>query len=364
LPTTNFIPADSIVRSPFPTSTLRPAPIITFTPEFIDSTAVPLPEGVELAAAPAFEQETEKYQLPPEQIPLSAQPNDHYYLTRPIDVTANSEYLFSYPYGSDGQGWRVHHGLDMPNRIGEPVLAANSGTVICADQTDEAAPELTCDRLAYTSYGKVIIVEHDFGWRGQPVYTLYAHLSEMLVLEGDHIEMGDVIGLTGATGFVTGPHVHFEVRVGANDYYSTRNPLLWMAPYIGHGVIAGRVIDENGDYFDNAQVQLELSGRIIDRTSTYINPYEVSKTFWNLVPDDNWKENFVLGDVAAGTYQLLVVVEDERFFQEVTVNAGITTFVEFRLNDVATPQAFDPQATSIIPTQGPTALPSATPVEP
>jgi murein DD-endopeptidase MepM/ murein hydrolase activator NlpD len=319
---------------------------------------VPLPTGVdsltgiEIGLAPDFSQTTQNFQLPPEQIPLSAHPFDHYYLTRPIDVTANSAYLFYYPYGSGGAGWRVHHGLDMPNPVGEEVRAAGGGTIVWADQTFET--EIDGDLEVYASYGNVVVIEHDFGWRGQPVWTLYAHLSQILVERGERVETGDILGLVGVTGSVTGPHVHFEVRLGRNSYHSTRNPMLWMAPYVGHGVVAGRVLDGDGEYIDNALVQLNSGGRITDRTTTYIDPFTSETRVWAVVPDENWAENFVFGDIPQGEYQLVVVVDDERIFQNIHVNAGVTTFVEIKLDDVATPVPVIP--TAIFATPLPTAI--------
>jgi murein DD-endopeptidase MepM/ murein hydrolase activator NlpD len=337
-------------------STPIPPERVSPSPAFIENTPVPLPEGLSIGefSNPLAEQNPEKFQLPPEQVPLSLHPFDHYYLTRPIDVTANSQYLFYYPYGSSGsQGWRVHHGLDMPNVVGEEVQAAGPGTVVWADRAYET--ELDGDLEVYAAYGNVVVIEHDFSWRGQKVWTLYAHLSAITVRAGDKVQTGDIIGLVGVTGDVSGPHVHFEVRLGRNSYYSTRNPLLWMAPYVGHGVVAGRVVDEEGRFIDNVLVQLNRGGRLTDSTTTYSNPYEPNKRLWTVVPDDNWNENFALGDIPAGEYQLVAVVEDRRYFQTVQVNAGMTSFVEIQIGGIATP--IPVQATAIIPTPLPTAIP-------
>lgn len=349
---------ESIGVMPFPTGSPLPTLAITPAPFVGDSTPVPLPTGLDVGLFPTIESNPEKYQLPPEQVPLSASPFDHFFLTRPIDVTANSEYLFYYPYGSDGQqGWRIHHGLDMPNPVGEEVRAAGPGTVIWADRTYKT--ELDGELEVYAAYGNVVVIEHTFGWRGQKVWTLYAHMSAILVKAGDTVETGDILGLVGLTGSATGPHVHFEVRVGRNSYFSTRNPLLWMAPYIGHGVVAGRVVDRDGNYLDDVLIQLNRGGRITDSTTTYINPYVQGKRIWSVVPDDSWQENFVLGDIPAGEYQLVAVVDGERTFQTVNVTAGTTTFVEIQIGNAATPQAVP--ATAIVLTPIPTALPSPTP---
>ena len=58
-------------------------------------------------------------------------------------------------------------------------------------------------------YGNAVIIEHDGG-----VTTVYAHLSKIAVTAGDHVATGEAIGLIGSTGLSTGPHLHFEVRVG------------------------------------------------------------------------------------------------------------------------------------------------------
>ncbi|MFP4323945.1 MAG: peptidoglycan DD-metalloendopeptidase family protein [Anaerolineales bacterium] len=355
--------------SPLPVRNLpTPQSLITQTPPpspaFVQNTPVPLPTGVEIGSAPNFEENPQRFEVPPEEVPLSAHPFDHYWLARPIDVTANSEYLFYYPYGSGGDGWRVHHGIDIPNPVGEEVRAAGPGTVVYAGSEEEQRNY--GDLEIYVSYGNVVVIEHDFGWRGQPVWTLYAHMSAMLVSQGDRVDTGDIIGLVGVSGYVTGPHVHFEIRLGTNSYFSTRNPLLWMAPYLGHGVVAGRVTDAEGAYIENAIVQLNQDGNITDRTTTYTDAWEEGARVWSVVPDDNWRENFALGDIPEGTYELIVLVEGRRYFESVRVNAGVTTFVEMQIDAVATPQPFQEEtplggANAGVPTTMPTGLPSPTP---
>ncbi len=95
--------------------------------------------------------------------------------------------------GFDPEG-RNHYGIDLANRTGTPIYAAHSGHVIYANN-------------GFRGYGRLIIVEHPSGWA-----SLYAHLSRYNVKEGDWIEKGSLIGKMGATGRVTGPHLHFELR--------------------------------------------------------------------------------------------------------------------------------------------------------
>lgn len=87
----------------------------------------------------------------------------------------------------------LHTGTDFPVKEGTPVVVSNSGTVV-----------LTRD-LFYE--GNCVIVDH-----GQDLFTVYMHLSRIDVREGDKIEKGARLGLSGASGRVTGPHVHMGVR--------------------------------------------------------------------------------------------------------------------------------------------------------
>lgn len=89
--------------------------------------------------------------------------------------------------------------------VGTNVYAVADGTVISVvSQTD--------------SYGKYIIIDH-----GNNVYSLYAHLSEFKVAKGDRVVQGQTIALSGNTGNSTGPHLHFEIRVGGNSTSYSKN---------------------------------------------------------------------------------------------------------------------------------------------
>jgi murein DD-endopeptidase MepM/ murein hydrolase activator NlpD len=87
-----------------------------------------------------------------------------------------------------------HSGVDISTPYGEPVVASNSGRIVLASQ------------LYYA--GNTVIVNHGLG-----VFTLYLHLSKFRVKRGDLVEKGAIVGEIGATGRVTGPHLHWGVKV-------------------------------------------------------------------------------------------------------------------------------------------------------
>lgn len=276
------------------------------------------------------------WQPPPLIPPISRDPfgRDHYWFMRPVDSNATNYALFSYPYGSRGpqkeNPYRIHNGVDMPNPVGQTVRAAGSGTVLWAGPNFQNT----------FSYGNAIFIQHDFSYRGQPLYTLYAHLSAVMVSAGQIVNAGDPIGLVGNTGRVSGPHVHFEVRLGGQRYGDTYNPLLWMVPYVGHGVIAGRVLDARGKLLDDELVTVRdwRTGLVIDSTTTYI--YDDTPSDVNA--DPLWRENFVVADVPVGRYEVVTNVDGNRKSKIVDVSEGMTSFVELSPVEPATPQPGNP----------------------
>lgn len=281
----------------------------------------------------AVTQVAREWKPPPLIPPISRDPQgrDHYWFIRPVDSNANNRGLFYYPYGSDGPNdeWRVHAGLDMPNPIGETVRAAGDGTVVWA--ADGLRTQGGSFQDTY-SYGNVVVIQHDFGYRGRPVFTLYAHLALTNVEAGQRVQAGDVIGLVGNTGRVTGPHVHFEVRLGeagSSDvptYANTYNPALWMAPYVGTGVIAGRVTDSFGNDIIDADITIRsrATGQVVNTTTTYT----FLGTGVDVNEDPEWRENFVAGDVPAGRHEVVADIGGLRVSAIVNVVEGTTTFVE------------------------------------
>jgi murein DD-endopeptidase MepM/ murein hydrolase activator NlpD len=265
------------------------------------------------------------------QPPLLAVPqrrilSDHYLFARPVDSNANNRGLSYYPYGSNGaqhsNPQRSHTGIDITNPLNETIRAAGAGRVIFASSPERPYLE------GSPAYGNAVLIEHDFSWEGQPLYTLYAHMARVLVLEDAWVNVGDPIGLNGDTGQATGPHVHFEVRLGGGRFGDTVNPYLWMVPYVGYGTIAGRVIDSRGNFIDDADVTLRSYANAITVAST--TTYTFFDTVNDVNPDPLYNENFVFGDVPAGRYEVIVTIDGQRIIELITVSEGTTSVVELR----------------------------------
>ena len=223
-----------------------------------------------------------------------------------------------YPYGTTASGrYFLHHGVDMGNPSGTPVLAVASGTVIVAGTDQVEVYGLQPD-----FYGQLVVVQLDREFHGQPVFVLYGHLSQVTAHVGQRVMTGDVLGEVGMTGVAIGPHLHFEVRVGANTYADTRNPELWLKPLPGHGTIAGQLLDAQGHPIPEALINFhraEEPDRRWRETWTYVSD-EVN-------PDEEWGENFVMGDVPAGSYVLKTRIDGRLYTKEVEVEAGRTSLV-------------------------------------
>ncbi|MEZ4666651.1 MAG: M23 family metallopeptidase [Anaerolineae bacterium] len=305
----------------------------------VGATATPLPSLVAASVPDVTAQVVTRppadWRPPPLIPPISRDPfgRDHFVFARPVDSNATNYALFSYSFGSDGpqqeNPWRVHHGIDMPNPIGQTVRATGTGSVIWAGPGFQDSP----------SYGNVVVIQHDFGYNGQQLFTLYAHLSAVLATAGQRVATGDPIGLVGNTGRVSGPHVHFEVRLGENKYRDTYNPLLWMVSYVGHGVVAGRVVGPRGNLLQDQTVTVVdyRTGLVVQSTTTYIildNGSDVNS-------DPLWQENFVFADIPDGRYEVVTNIDGQRVSRRIDVAEGMTSFAELALEARPTATASD-----------------------
>jgi murein DD-endopeptidase MepM/ murein hydrolase activator NlpD len=94
---------------------------------------------------------------------------------------------------------KMHPGIDFAASIGTPVYATADGTISVVS-------------LRFSGYGKMIEIEHGFGYR-----TRYAHLHDFAVRQGQYVKRGELIGYVGNTGLSTAPHLHYEVFVNGQQ---------------------------------------------------------------------------------------------------------------------------------------------------
>ena len=286
-------------QSAFVLPTVRPT--ATATPDVpppveqeVGDTATPLPT------------DTPQPTFTPPALPFTSE-DEHYWFRRPAPDGSVVWTDKAYPYGGTRGGrLRPHHGVEFNVPYNTPIYASASGTVVTAGSDEELLLGETTN-----FYGKVVVIEHDSHWKGQAVFTLYGHLNEVYVAEGQRVDALQLIGLSGATGVADGPHLHFEVRVGSNDYASTRNPLLWIYPFEERGTVAGQVTWPDGSLAGGVPVTLR---RVDAATAQY---YETTTYTGNTVNgDDDLGENFVIDDVVAGYYEVTVSVGENRVKQE------------------------------------------------
>lgn len=111
-----------------------------------------------------------------------------------------------------------HDATDFRASVGTPVFSSEPGIVNWVQYWDGVSTS------GNQSYGNVIRIQHDNYQGSKKLETYYAHLSKILVTNGQTVTEGQLIGYSGNTGHTTGPHLHFEVRVNRNR----SNPLNWL----------------------------------------------------------------------------------------------------------------------------------------
>jgi hypothetical protein len=230
---------------------------------------------------------------------------------RPIQQPQLAAVDPTYRYGSTADGVRdPHHGVEMNAEYGTPVLSAADGVILFAgpDDTPMFSPR-------QNFYGNMIVIQHSGG-----VYTVYAHLSEIEVKQGDKVTAGEEIGEVGQSGAATGSHLHFEVRTGnVQDYFSTQNPELWMIQKSDCGAMLIAVID--GDKkFQWAKMIVEQYSDTNELLSTqYIDTYAPKMA--------TGVENAGLGDLPAGRYRVALIYNYHIYERWVNVQSGKLTQV-------------------------------------
>lgn len=253
-------------------------------------------------------------------VPLALGPFDHFYFARPIAADEINWPVADYRYGGTFFAKDVTHtGVDIPAKIGTPVLAAGSGTVIWAGWgLFSSSPGNLKD-----PYGMAVAIRHDFGYQSQPLFTVYAHMSAVDVAVGQWVATGTPLGKTGDTGRTSGPHLHFEVRLGKNAYYNTRNPELWVAPAQGWGVLAGRVMGDNAKLSNSQPVVIDS---LNEKRQWIVNTYGPGAA----IRDSYYNENMVISDLPAGDYIVTVITYAVAHKLKVTIIPGHITYFSYQ----------------------------------
>ena len=106
--------------------------------------------------------------------------------------------VVSSPYGLRWGGSDFHPGIDIANDMGTPIVATADGTVVTAGWNAGG-------------YGNMVDIDH-----GNGILTRYGHAMQVVVVPGQHVRRGQVIAYMGSTGYSTGPHCHYEVRINGS----------------------------------------------------------------------------------------------------------------------------------------------------
>lgn len=111
----------------------------------------------------------------------------------PLDIQSRISSFFKERRGRH----RLHDGIDLACNTGTSVIASKSGIVVYAGDDMKG-------------YGKTVVMKHTDGYA-----TVYSHLSKLTIKTGELVQLGEELGKSGNTGFSTGPHLHFEIRLNA-----------------------------------------------------------------------------------------------------------------------------------------------------
>jgi len=329
--TASITPTSIPTDTPYPTATFTPTATATAT-STPTSTLTPTPFHTRVPGATHTPQHT--------YAPLIVLPEAHFWLHRPIPEAGQDYLAPTYRYGStQGGTLRPHHGVDFENERGTPVLSADTGSVVFAGADAESmlGPE-------YDFYGKAVVVLSQRAFLHQPVYILYGHLETITVSVGQLLKAGTQLGTVGGSGVAKGgSHLHLEVRVGHNDYTTTRNPELWLLPYPDWGTLAGRVTDRNGELLPLANVTVrsdKLDAEDADPLRRYLTTYVIE----TINPDELLGENFTIADLPPGSYTVSVNTGHKAQTQKVAILPDRLTWVEFR--NVLPPATWTPTLTT------------------
>jgi hypothetical protein len=288
----------AILIQTLPASTRSLPPMSTFTPVLPTLTATPQPCNPSTADFCV----TEGYFL----------------FQRPILPPANTSVDVTYRFASTANGTRdPHRGVEFLNKFGTSVYAAGEGRIVFAGPDD--TPVYSPWR---NFYGNLVVIEHT-----DDLYTLYAHLSEITVRQGQQVASGEQIGAVGQTGVAIGSHLHFEVRRGdVEDYFSPQNPELWLVPNLDEsgrplGALQLSIVDGTGQLVSRAEYTLEhVSSQPQPTDGIYYGITYSPELLYS-------PENVGLNDLSPGTYRLALSYKGHIYERRVEVESGKLTQV-------------------------------------
>jgi murein DD-endopeptidase MepM/ murein hydrolase activator NlpD len=250
-----------------------------------------------------------------------------FFFQRPFSPIFNTTVVSSYLYGSTQFGdLEPHHGVEIPNPTGTPVLAVYDGTVIVAG-TDAHSTYGPWENF----YGNLVVLEHDLPEIEEPVYTLYGHLSTVKVQIGESVKGGEPIGEVGASGSAIGSHLQFEVRVGSDQYVDTRNPAFWLVPLndedsLQYGILAGKLENaQEGPIHASIKAEYYPDNHETPEKTFYIETYATD--IETIKSDDNYQENFAVMDLPSGRYRIALSASGKWTDRWVEIESGKLSFV-------------------------------------
>lgn len=354
-PTATSLPPATLTLQPTSTPEATPTDVATPTPRVTPSPTVNVTATVSALAAadpvdrqcpdpPPAKPEYRHFYLSGELWPTPDDvPEHHFWLEKPLPGGGRLLYTEWLPYGYDAGGrYLLHNGVDSAEPEGTPILASADGTVVVAGDDYSRLYGWRCDW-----YGQLVVIELDRQWRGQPVYVVYGHVLNIKVRPGESVSRGQEVAEVGFGGAAKLPHLHLEVRVGSNEFGTTRNPLLWIAPPATRGIVAGRLVDPDGRPWQG--VTVAAVGRSAEAESKTTWTY-LGDTLALANPDESLAENFVLADLKPGEYEIYVELQGEVYREPVTVQGRQISLVEIVTQPLkpstATPEVAAPDSPS------------------
>lgn len=240
-------------------------------------------------------------------IPVQSQ---DFRLLRPVPDTVqiNGSYLFGEP--SISNPGNAHRGIDISIKW-DTVYSASNGIVHFVGYN----PNDTIGGYQPNGAGNYVTIKSE--WQGRFIYMYYMHLRLPLVSQNDVVLTNQPIAISGNTGFSTGAHLHFEIRMDfpSSTLRKTRNPELWCA-MTGMGAIYGNI--PNADNSTRVDIFPDPKPRPPYTTFSYGLTYNLADPY--VGPDDIYGENYAIGDVKPGTYTIRAL--NNTYVRTVTVGAG------------------------------------------